>query len=130
MTRFQTISLPDEPTATAPDGSDVRVLLRLGGGSMAHFRLGVGRCSAAVRHRRVEELWYALEGRALMWRSQGGVAEEVLLAPGMCVSIPCGTCFQFCTVGEVPFAAVAVTMPPWPGDDDEAEPVDGPWQPR
>jgi len=130
MNPFEAMPLPLEPTVTAPDGSDVRVLLRLSGGSMAHFSLGVGRCSAAVRHRSVEELWYVLEGCALMWRSQAGLAEEVALAPGMCLSIPRGTSFQFCTVGDVPFAAVAVTMPPWPDSDDEAELVAGPWQPR
>jgi hypothetical protein len=31
-TGFDTIQLPDAPDAVAPDGSDVRVLLRLGGG--------------------------------------------------------------------------------------------------
>ena len=31
---------PDAPVAIAPDGSQVRVLLRLDGGSMAHFRAG------------------------------------------------------------------------------------------
>jgi mannose-6-phosphate isomerase-like protein (cupin superfamily) len=129
MTPGDVMLLPDEPTVTAPDGSDVRVLLRLSGGSMAHFSLAVGRCSAAVRHRSVEELWYVLAGRAVMWRSREGIASQVALAPGTCVSIPRGTSFQFCTVGEVPFAAVAVTMPPWPGSDDEAEPVAGPWQP-
>jgi hypothetical protein len=31
--------LPAAPDAVAPDGSAVRVLLRLAGGSMAHFQL-------------------------------------------------------------------------------------------
>ena len=52
----------------APDGSDVRVLLSLGGGSMAHFELAPGRVSAAVVHRTVEEIWYVLAGRGEMWR--------------------------------------------------------------
>jgi hypothetical protein len=48
---FDTMQLPDAPDAVAPDGSDVRVLLRLGGGSMAHFELGAGRVSRALlRH--------------------------------------------------------------------------------
>lgn len=37
-----------------PDGSDVRPLLRLKGGSFAHFELGPGRTSKAVTHRSVE----------------------------------------------------------------------------
>ena len=43
--------LPDTPDAVAPDGSDVRVLLRLGRGSMARFELAAGRVSRAVAHR-------------------------------------------------------------------------------
>lgn len=34
---FTTIALPQEPTVTAPDGSDVRVLASVRGGSMAHL---------------------------------------------------------------------------------------------
>ena len=40
---FDTMQLPGAPDAVAPDGSDVRVLLRLGRGSMAHFELAAGR---------------------------------------------------------------------------------------
>ena len=61
---FSTVALPLEPTVTAPDGSDVRVLAGVRGGSMAHFALAPGRCSAAVQHKTVEELWYVLSGEA------------------------------------------------------------------
>ncbi|MCL5005534.1 MAG: hypothetical protein M1404_03285 [Acidobacteria bacterium] len=40
MAKFETKRLPLERDAVAPDGSDVRVLLKLKGGSMAHFELG------------------------------------------------------------------------------------------
>ena len=123
---FATITLPQEPTVTAPDGSDVRVLASVRGGSMAHFQLAPGRCSAAVRHRTVEELWYVVSGEAEMWRSLSGHSEVVALRPGTSLSIPVGTSFQFRTVGAQPFAAVGVTLPPWPGPD-EAVAVDGPW---
>jgi mannose-6-phosphate isomerase-like protein (cupin superfamily) len=126
MSTFATLALPALPTVTAPDGSDVRVLLSLAGGSMAHFALAPGRCSAAVRHKTVEELWYVLAGEAQMWRSQDGREEVVQLVPGISLSIPVGTSFQFRATGGEAFAAVAVTMPPWPGMD-EAEFVDGPW---
>ena len=59
------------PNAVAPDGSDVRVLLRLSRGSMAHFELAPGRVSRAVAHHAVEELWYVLGGQGQMWRRQG-----------------------------------------------------------
>src|SRR3954454_17983452 len=54
---FDTKVLPVEVDATAPDGSDVRLLLSLAGGSAAHFELDSGQTSVAVRHRSVEEIW-------------------------------------------------------------------------
>jgi mannose-6-phosphate isomerase-like protein (cupin superfamily) len=123
--RFDTMRLPDERDVAAPDGSDVRVLLRLSRGGMAHFELGAGRTSRAVGHRTVEEIWYILAGRGEMWRRQGDRQETVTLAPGTCLSLPAGTHFQF-RVTEGPLAAVAVTMPPWPGQDEAYE-VTGPW---
>ena len=126
MTDFSTTTLPADPTVTAPDGSDVRVLLRLSGGSMAHFQLPSGAVSKAVRHRTVEEIWYVLGGSGQMWRRQGEREETVDLAPGTCLTIPVGTAFQFRAGDDGPLSAVAVTMPPWPGED-EADFVDGRW---
>ena len=85
---FGAMALPDEPEVRAPDGSDVRVLLRLSRGSMAHFELGAGRVSRAVAHHHVEELWYILNGRGEMWRRLGAREETVALTPGTCLSIP------------------------------------------
>ena len=124
---FSTVLLPVNPTVTAPDGSDVRVLAGLPRGSMAHFQLAPGHTSAAIEHRTVEELWYVVSGRAEMWRSQVGSEEVVVLEPGASLSIPVGTKFQFRALGTEPFAAVGVTMPPWPGPDEAAF-VTGPWQ--
>jgi mannose-6-phosphate isomerase-like protein (cupin superfamily) len=123
---FETLRLPVRPDARAPDGADVRVLLRLAGGSVAHFALGPGRVSRAVTHRTVEEIWYVLAGRGEMWRRQGDRESVVPLEPGTCLTIPLGTHFQFRTLGPEDLAAVAVTMPPWPGPD-EAVPVPGAW---
>ena len=102
------------------------MLLRLGRGSMAHFELGAGRVSRAVAHRSVDEIWYILAGQGQMWRRQAERQETVPLRPGTCVSIPAGTHFQFRSAGDGPLAAVGVTMPPWPGDD-EAYDVPGAW---
>jgi mannose-6-phosphate isomerase-like protein (cupin superfamily) len=124
MTPFATMTLPDEPTVVAPDGSDVRVLLGLGAGGFAHFQLAAGATSRAVRHRTVEEIWYVLAGRGEMWRSQDGLGEVVSIGPGTCLTIPLGTAFQFRSLAGDPLSVVAVTMPPWPGDD-EAVLVDG-----
>jgi mannose-6-phosphate isomerase-like protein (cupin superfamily) len=120
------MTLPGAHDVLAPDGSEVRVLLSLGGGSMAHFRLPAAQVSRAVRHRTVEEIWYVLSGAGEMWRSVGGDGDIVSLAVGTCLTIPAGTAFQFRSFGAEALAAVAVTMPPWPGDD-EAEIVGGKW---
>jgi len=124
MDPLPTAQLPTEPTTIAPDGSDVRVLLASRRGSMAHFRLAASRTSAAVRHRSVEEIWYVLGGRGEMWRKRGTAEATVPLEAGTCLVIPVGTSFQFRTTGLDPLTAVAVTMPPWPGDA-EAERVEG-----
>ena len=125
---FSTMTLPDGPDAIAPDGSEVRVLLSLKGASMAHFRLPAGQVSRAVRHRTVEEIWFILSGRGEMWRSAGGEDQITVLAPGTSLAIEAGTCFQFRSGADEPLAAVAVTMPRWPGDG-EAECVEGKWEP-
>jgi mannose-6-phosphate isomerase-like protein (cupin superfamily) len=120
--------LPAEPDAIAPDGSAVRVLLALRGGSMAHFALAAGETSAAVRHRTVEELWYFVGGRGEMWRRAPDGREAVdAVEAGVSLDIPLGTSFQFRALGDEPLRAVGVTMPPWPGDD-EAERVPGHWR--
>ena len=45
-----------------PDGSNVRILLGLASGGMAHFELPSGETSTAVAHRTVEEIWFFLSG--------------------------------------------------------------------
>ena len=122
--------LPKDPDVTAPDGSDVRILLRAERGSTAHFELGPGRTSLAVRHRTVEEVWYFLSGRGEMWRRTPDGEERIdEVAPGVSIDIPVGTAFQFRTLGDEPLRAHGTTMPPWPNDDAEAVRVDGPWPP-
>jgi mannose-6-phosphate isomerase-like protein (cupin superfamily) len=125
------MSLPAEPTVVAPDGSDVRVLLTGRHGGLAHFELGSGRISRAIRHRTVEEIWYVIGGRGRMWRrSVAGDETTVDLEPGVCLTIPVGTHFQFRTDGDDPLQAIGVTMPPWPGPDEAAS-VEGcpAWEP-
>jgi mannose-6-phosphate isomerase-like protein (cupin superfamily) len=128
MRDFTTKRLPADRDVVAPDGSDVRILLGLEGGGMAHFELAPGLTSLAVAHRTVEEIWFFLAGRGEMWRKQGEQEEVVVVEPGVCLTIPLGTHFQFRCLGDQPLAAVAVTMPPWPGEG-EAYPVEGKWPP-
>lgn len=153
MSRFDTVRAAEAADEQAPDGLAVRWLVRTGRGSLAHFTLEAGRTSSAVMHRSVEEIWYFLSGTGEMWRAwaDGGSAdhqttgredagsagagragagrEEVLrVAAGVSVSIPPGCRFQLRAGADQDLTAVAVTMPPWPGDE-EAEPVTGPWTP-
>jgi mannose-6-phosphate isomerase-like protein (cupin superfamily) len=126
MNAFETKRLPVNWDAIAPDGSEVRILLRLTRGSMAHFELAPGETSAAVAHRTVEEIWFFLRGRGEMWRKQNDREEVVSVDPGVCLTIPVGTHFQFRSLGPEPLAALGVTMPPWPGEN-EAYQVQGKW---
>ena len=116
------------PDVVATDGSDVRVLLGLQTGGMAHFTLAGGETSVAVAHRSVEEIWFVVSGRGEMWRKQDGREEIVALESGVCLTIPLGAHFRFRALGREPLRAVAVTMPPWPGDG-EAYDVVGAWPP-
>jgi mannose-6-phosphate isomerase-like protein (cupin superfamily) len=128
MQTFETTRLPVERDQVAPDGSDVRVLLGLRGGGMAHFELPPGQTSTATTHKTVEEIWFFLSGRGEMWRKKEGHEEIVAVDAGLCLTIPRGTHFQFRSFGYEPLAAIGVTMPPWPGKD-EATIVEGKWTP-
>jgi mannose-6-phosphate isomerase-like protein (cupin superfamily) len=125
---FETKILGATPDAIAPDGSLVRLLPQLAGGSLAHFELAAGATSHAVAHRSVEEIWYVLAGRGSLWRSRDGVEAIETLAPGTALTIPLGTAFQFRAEDDAPLIFLAITMPPWPGMD-EAVAVEGPWAP-
>ena len=123
-----TKQIAEEPDAIAPDGSEVRILAAARNGSMAHFELAEGETSKAMVHKTVEELWFISSGEGEIWRKNETGEEVTALHPGVSLSIAVGTHFQFRTTGEDPLEAIAVTMPPWPGDD-EAQPVVGKWQP-
>ncbi|MGF1475823.1 MAG: cupin domain-containing protein [Geminicoccaceae bacterium] len=126
MTNGTTMKLKDAVLVTAPDGSAVRILPATERGSMAHFSLQPGEVSQAVVHRSVEEIWYVTAGGGRIWRSSGGEESVTELEPGLSLTIPVGTSFQFRAADDQALEVVAVTMPPWPGAD-EALPQSGPW---
>jgi mannose-6-phosphate isomerase-like protein (cupin superfamily) len=122
--------LDDAVEVTAPDGSVVKPLCRIAGcGSFAHFQLEPGEVAKAVSHATVQEIWYVIGGSGWMWRRHEGHEETVPLHPGVCLTIPLGTAFQFrADAAAEPLRVVAATMPPWPvGSEDEARLEDGPW---
>jgi mannose-6-phosphate isomerase-like protein (cupin superfamily) len=129
MAPFDTRTIPERPDDLAPDGSDVRVLARVGRGSAAHFSLDPGCVSVAVMHRTIDEIWYFLGGEDEFWRqNEEGEEASVQVQPGVCITIPARTKFQFRSTGHEPLTAFGITMPPWPGSGPgEVEFVPGVW---
>jgi mannose-6-phosphate isomerase-like protein (cupin superfamily) len=127
-TNFETKRLPVDRDDVAPDGSDVRVLLRSEKGSMAHFELPPGKTSKATANLNFDEIWYFISGRGEMWRKLDDIEEVVPVDPGVCLTIPEGTHFQFRSFGYCPLAAIGATMPPWT-EKSVWEFVNGKWAP-
>ena len=123
---MDTKALPSEYTALAPDGSEIRELVRVAGGSMVHCTLPVGATSLAVTHRTAEEVWYVVGGRGQIWRKRGHQESVADVESGVSLNIEVGTHFQFRNNGDDPLCIVITTMPPWPGED-EAREVKGRW---
>jgi len=57
-----TVRLP-EKYELAPDRSEIRPLLSMRRGGLAHCTLAPHGISLAVEHRTIEEIWYFLHGR-------------------------------------------------------------------
>jgi mannose-6-phosphate isomerase-like protein (cupin superfamily) len=126
--RWATAIVSEQHVVHAPDGSEIRELGRVAGGSLAHCRLPAGSVTIAVRHRTVEEVWYILAGKGKVWRRDESGEEVVEVEAGVALTIPAGVAFQFRSSAGADLEFVLTTMPPWPGPD-EAEPLVGPWEP-
>ncbi len=59
-----------------------------------------------------------------MWRRQDEREETVPVAPGVALTVPLGTRFQFRNTGPEPLEFIIVTMPPWPGDEEASRVAD------
>jgi mannose-6-phosphate isomerase-like protein (cupin superfamily) len=108
----------------APDGSEIRLLPALSGGSMVHCSIPAAGVSRAVRHRTVEEIWFVLDGHGQVWRRLGEHEAVVDVRPGTALTIPLGTHFQFRASAEAPLRILIVTMPRWPGDEEAVRVAD------
>ncbi len=114
------------PDATAPDGSEIRLLATSGHGatksSMVEVTLGPGQVTRPVRHRTVEEVWYVLEGIGKVWRCPPDADPETVpaldVSPGDSLVIPTGGSFQFTSGPDGPLRFLCHTTPPWPGEDE------------
>ena len=121
---MDTRKLPREYTVLAPDGSEIRELVAVKGGSMVHCTLPPGATSMAVVHRTVEEVWYFVQGHGQVWRKSETAESVVDVQPGVSLSIEVGTHFQFRNTGDDDLCFIIVTMPPWPGEQEAARVAD------
>lgn len=116
--RFETIQLKSKYDYLAPDLSEIRLLPSMKGGGLAHCTLPPQGVSLAVQHKTVEEIWYFLEGEGEAWRKKDEQEKTVKVFPGVALTIPLGTKFQFRNTGDCPLKFTISTMPPWPGADE------------
>lgn len=116
-------SLPD---ATAPDGSQIRLLAdgrnAARKSSLVEVTLPTGQVSRPVYHRTVEEIWYILEGEGQVWRCPpgAGAVPPQAVSPGDALVIPTGWRFQFAAAADAPLRFLCHTTPPWPGESEAA----------
>ena len=117
------------PQVTAPDGSEIRLLVDSRQGavksSLVEVALGPGEVTRPARHRTVEEIWYVLEGTGKVWRCPPEAGPETVspvdVAAGDALVIPAGWSFQFSAEAGSALRFLCHTTPPWPGDDEAAE---------
>jgi mannose-6-phosphate isomerase-like protein (cupin superfamily) len=115
---WTTRCLPAEFDDVAADGSQVRQLLTLAGCSTVHCTLPPDpatptRASHATVNIGIDEIWYFLDGQGELWRKNDEVSETVPVNPGVTVTIPAGTVFQFRNSGQRPLVFLCITSPPW-----------------
>ncbi|WP_298820328.1 cupin domain-containing protein [uncultured Roseibium sp.] len=120
--------LPETADAKSPAGADIRFIMDGPTGNMIHSTVPAGQINRATQHKTVSEFWHVLEGQGQIWRKSGSTEIIVDLEPGVSIDIPAGTAFQYRASGTAPLKFICISMPPWPGDD-EAEYVEGAWQP-
>lgn len=115
-----------KPDVTAPDGSEIRLLVDSRQGavrsSTVEVTLGPGEITRPVWHRTVEEVWYVLEGAGKVWRCPPDADPETVppvdVILGDALVIPTGWPFQFSAGTAGPLRFLCHTTPPWPGQDE------------
>lgn len=118
------------PDTTAPDGSEIRLLVDRRQGadraSLCEVTLPPAQVSRAVWHQGVEEIWYVLEGRGQVWRCPPEVDAEAVapmaVASGDALTVPPRWRFQFSSEAGGPLRFLCFTAP-WPGSG-EAQPAE------
>ncbi len=137
MTQHSSFQIPalasrsDLPDVTAPDGSEIRLLIdqrhQASAASRVEVTLPAGQVSRPVWHQNVEELWYVLQGQGEVWRcppdTDPAFYAAVAVKPGDSLVIPPHWRFQFRASDAEELRFLCFTVPPWPGDD-EAQPAE------
>jgi mannose-6-phosphate isomerase-like protein (cupin superfamily) len=119
--------MPLYPDYSAPDGSEIRVLLDSSAGGLCGCSLGHKQISAPVYHRTVDEIWYVVDGEGEVWRSAEGREEVIAASVGTALTLPRGVSFQFRSTGATRFTIVVATFPRWPGPDEAVRASAGMW---
>ena len=137
MTQHSSFQVPELasrsplPDVTAPDGSEIRLLINqrhhANAASMVEVALPAGQVSRPVWHQQVEEIWYVLQGHGEVWRcppnADPALYGSVAVKAGDSLVIPPRWRFQFSASDSAELRFLCFTVPPWPGND-EARPAE------
>ena len=124
--RFETKRAGPAPDATAPDGTEVRILCGVSRGGLRCFHYH--RVPSPGRSRTGPSTSCGMSSRAAAGYGASSATARGLwiLMRGLSLSLPTGTHFQFRCDGPEPLTILGATMPPWPGPH-EAHAVAGIW---
>jgi mannose-6-phosphate isomerase-like protein (cupin superfamily) len=116
---FETKMLQENYDYLAPDGSEIRKLLYVKGGGLAHCTLPPGKTSSGHVHKTVDEIWYCIGGEGEVWRKYEQDEETVKVKEGSTLTIPQGTSFQFRNISQTDsFYLLIATIPNWPSPSE------------
>ena len=114
------------PDATAPDGSEIRLLAdgrhASTKSSLVEVTLPAGQVSRPVYHRTVEEIWYILEGEGHVWRcppdADPASVPPQAVSPGDALVIPTAGDSSSPPSPNGSLRFLCHTTPPWPGEGE------------
>jgi mannose-6-phosphate isomerase-like protein (cupin superfamily) len=113
-------NIDEVPAFTTKDGSEIRELLahrnsciRLQ--SLAEARLPPGASTTPHLHHETEEIYYILEGKAVMRVG----SEERRVGPGDAIAIPPGADHQITNTSDVPLKFLCCCAPAYEHEDTE-----------
>ena len=97
---FETKILQEKYDYLAPDGSEIRKLLYVKGGGLAHCTLPQGKVPSGHIHETVDEIWYCIGGEGEVWRKYEEYEDIIKIHEGLALTIPQSTSFQFRNISQ------------------------------